>query len=1038
MNRNEIRVFISSTFVGLEDERKHLMTKVFPKLKREALKRSLTLVPLDLRWGVTKEQAEKGKTVWICLNEINKSKPFFIGILGKRYGWQPPIDILSKDTQLEKSFPTLRNDFKEERSMTEIEIQHAVLRNPDKMDAFFYITTDSHIEKKQKKLIEDIIKDKRYNPKYYSSIQELGKLIEDDFLQLLDTKFPAKSLSDFEEFKGIQYAELIQQTTFFVQRNNLLDLLDSFLNQSTVFTLSLYGPSGCGKSCLVANWIRKRAVSAIYLFVGNTFFDKSPSSIVKYLLYSICEKLNKKIELRKDGNFYYQLVSLFDSIEKDNNEIVIVIDGVDQVIESNTINHSPLSWLPLANKNIKLIVTTNREDQKNVLEKRGAMVKEIPFLGTNQRKEVIKKYLNVYAKNFNEIQVNLLAGDKKSKDAVILTNMLNEMVFDSVFETVDMYINEFVTANDENDFIKKLVKRATTKYNEFDVLTILGEIALSKFGLTRDEILSINLISDLEWSTFYCGYSFLFAENNGLIILNNKLVRKIIIGETETAGIKQKIIRLLVDFFDSRIHVKSFDEPIECKGDKCDIDDSTEIVNNFINSYCESAYLFHGKERSIEELASLYRTDDEYVKLYKLLINPICFIYLQRNHFEDLQDYWSYLIQSNSEYSVTDYSRIPEEDCFSNSFCAEYYYRLAQLSDSNRGFLNTDYTMYYLQKGINYLQYESLITKFVILYPMLIMMHNIAKKREENDFATECSNKAELLNQEFRTAGGEYDSQKLSLILNSQRRFLIQEEKFLAVTDANNASSVEERERTTNTFNELADVFYDLGKFSDSIEFSQKTLNNYETLITINYNKYFNSYVLAIANLAVCYYRTNNLHDAFRLYEEAIDKINKFSRGFNDSKELLASIKIQYASLITDAAELKGDSNYYSKAWEKLKEALIDLEELYKFDPSANRTKFGEAFYATGRLLRRVNQYDMAIDAYERAIELFSDNNERLARCYSAIGAVYHDRDKYEDDEKQSQIALKKSLELYTSLYEQSQKDEYKEKIDILNSIIDK
>ena len=69
----------------------------------------------------------------------------------------------------------------------------------------------------------------------------------------------------------------------------------------------------------------------------------------------------------------------------------------------------------------------------------------------------------------------------------------------------------------------------------------------------------------------------------------------------------------------------------------------------------------------------------------------------------------------------------------------------------------------------------------------------------------------------------------------------------------------------------------------------------------INFNKYFNSYVLAIANLAVCYYQTKQFHDAFHLYEEAIDKINKYSRGYNDSKELLASIKIQYASIVTDA-----------------------------------------------------------------------------------------------------------------------------------------
>lgn len=48
------------------------------------------LVPLDLRWGVTEEEAEQRKTLEICLDEIDRARPFFVGILGERYGWVPP------------------------------------------------------------------------------------------------------------------------------------------------------------------------------------------------------------------------------------------------------------------------------------------------------------------------------------------------------------------------------------------------------------------------------------------------------------------------------------------------------------------------------------------------------------------------------------------------------------------------------------------------------------------------------------------------------------------------------------------------------------------------------------------------------------------------------------------------------------------------------------------------------------------------------------------------------------------------------------
>ena len=48
-----IRIFISSTFSDMQEERNLLVTKVFPRLAKIAAKRDVTIVPLDLRWGVT-------------------------------------------------------------------------------------------------------------------------------------------------------------------------------------------------------------------------------------------------------------------------------------------------------------------------------------------------------------------------------------------------------------------------------------------------------------------------------------------------------------------------------------------------------------------------------------------------------------------------------------------------------------------------------------------------------------------------------------------------------------------------------------------------------------------------------------------------------------------------------------------------------------------------------------------------------------------------------------------------------------------------
>ena len=53
INNRVIRVFISSTFRDMQDERDELMKKTFPVLRRKAAERDVTLTELDLRWGIT-------------------------------------------------------------------------------------------------------------------------------------------------------------------------------------------------------------------------------------------------------------------------------------------------------------------------------------------------------------------------------------------------------------------------------------------------------------------------------------------------------------------------------------------------------------------------------------------------------------------------------------------------------------------------------------------------------------------------------------------------------------------------------------------------------------------------------------------------------------------------------------------------------------------------------------------------------------------------------------------------------------------------
>src|SRR5438128_6935031 len=136
-----VRVFVSSTFRDMQAEREELVKRIFPQLRKLCEQRGVTWGEVDLRWGITEEQSERGEVLPICLAEIQRCRPYFIGLLGERYGWIPdviPTELTDRQHWLKKQL---------HRSVTELEILHGVLNKPEMADhAFFYLRDPAFIE----------------------------------------------------------------------------------------------------------------------------------------------------------------------------------------------------------------------------------------------------------------------------------------------------------------------------------------------------------------------------------------------------------------------------------------------------------------------------------------------------------------------------------------------------------------------------------------------------------------------------------------------------------------------------------------------------------------------------------------------------------------------------------------------------------------------------------------------------------------------------------------------------------------------------
>ena len=67
-----VRVFISSTFRDFGVERDLLMKRVFPELRRRARDRFVEVIGVDLRWGITEAQSQKGELRFAQPNRLKR------------------------------------------------------------------------------------------------------------------------------------------------------------------------------------------------------------------------------------------------------------------------------------------------------------------------------------------------------------------------------------------------------------------------------------------------------------------------------------------------------------------------------------------------------------------------------------------------------------------------------------------------------------------------------------------------------------------------------------------------------------------------------------------------------------------------------------------------------------------------------------------------------------------------------------------------------------------------------------------------------
>lgn len=545
----EIKVFLSSTFSDMQETRDYLTKKIFPRIEQECRRRGLLFSVLDLRWGVTEQESKSGKVLEICIDEIKRTRPYFIGLLGDRYGWIPEEDEIARNRNLEAKYPWIRDCLQKKYSITEIEMQYGALENECETDAFFFVKksrrktrrpgTDEEASKlkRLKELIFRKADEGKCKASNYSSLKELGRLVYDDLMQMIDMRFPEEAAPDRRK----QFF-LKQEIFLNTLRENYIDncertaTLEDDMNFHQLVVVK--GESGCGKSALLANAFLGPKIKTVRTCVDETV--NSISELISLFLFGLGDE--------GCGTEVEDPVAEFRKRRYDN-PVIWLIDGIDRIPVHN-IHEFKTLFEPV--DGLKIIVSAGTEFCRSLDEILPSFFEiEITPLEESEKLVFVKNHLKQYGKKLSRSQELKILSCGYLSNPLLLKIFTGQLVRFGVYEELDSFMDNLLAAPDERGFIDKVLQVIEKDFPRDEPCRLLSTLALCQCGVSEDVYMREYGFTPLAWSALYGAAESLVSRQDGHVRIRNGMIagciRKRYLNDNDAEReIRASIIRLLL------------------------------------------------------------------------------------------------------------------------------------------------------------------------------------------------------------------------------------------------------------------------------------------------------------------------------------------------------------------------------------------------------------------------------------------------------------------------------------------------------------
>jgi len=471
-------IFISSTFKDMQAERDYLRSHVFPRLEEELRKRRHQLEPIDLRLGVETAQlgtdeARELLVLKVCLDEIQRSRPFMLVLLGDRYGWVPPPDRMATAAQ-EAGFKADLQD----KSVTALEIEFGVLKqHPEqRRRSFFYFrrplpyadmppevaaqysdaqATDTRVRAGHDRL-ESLKQSLRNDPELaphvhdyatgwdgatgqVTDLEAWGEMVFQHLWKELDEEtrtfaaLPPPTEEAQERAALVEYAE--HRSRDFTGRKELLHQLHTLATAPAAngadWGACLSGAPGSGKSAVFGELFQRLTDEKSALILANAAGGTPRGSQVDFMLRRFIQELaafhheENPLPQKAGSDVVDATFAALLTRAAAQTRVVVLLDALDQIDPTPRGQH--LTWLRAKQwpANARLIATSLPCTGAEALTRLDRVKKlDMPPLGPDDIAEIAKRVWARYHRQVNPDVVRILTEKEQSDGTPAAANPL--------------------------------------------------------------------------------------------------------------------------------------------------------------------------------------------------------------------------------------------------------------------------------------------------------------------------------------------------------------------------------------------------------------------------------------------------------------------------------------------------------------------------------------------------------------------------------------------------------------------------------------